>query len=49
MNEFVKIFGNEKRMDYYGFKLSMKNRIYVFYTDFVTELNKWVMAIANCA
>ena len=49
VNDLVKIFGNDKRLDYYGFKVEMKNRTYSFYTDFITELNKWVTAIANCA
>jgi len=36
-------------MDYYGFKLVAKNRTYHFYTDFITELNKWATVIANCS
>ena len=36
-------------MDYYGFKLVAKNRTYEFYTDFITDLNKWATVIANCS
>jgi len=49
VNDIMNIFGNDRRMDYYGFKLVVKNRTYEFYTDFITELNKWTTVIANCS